>query len=341
MAVEAGKRTVEESYCFGTSLLGSERDKPTTPRKGFLFGSPISHALGPKLHNTLWTDLQLPMTFLSVDSMDKQDFLPLLRSSDCIGASITMPHKVSCMSDVDELRDEARIIGAINTIFVRLDARIGARRYIGANTDCMGIRDAFERSFAGVKQKVRGKVGLVIGGGGTARAAIYALWKFFGVREIYLVNRLDTEVRQIMLSMTAAGCQAKMTHVQSVEDAARCEAPVIVVGAVPDIPAQTDGEVQAKTVVLELLRKLRTRENEQEQEQEQEQDGFLLDMCYHPSPTTSLIKVARDSGWQVVSGIEALIAQGLAQDVLWLEKPIEDSVADEVSKVIRAALRAS
>jgi quinate dehydrogenase len=314
---------------YGQSLLGSDEDNSTKTRTGFLFGHPVAHALGPKLHNILWKRHHLPGKFGYVESMDKKDFLSALHAPNCVGASITMPHKVACMSDVDELTEEGQLIGAINTVFVRLDAKTGARKYIGTNTDCIGIRDAFEASFPGIREAIRGRTGLVIGGGGTTRAAVYALWKFFGITVIYLVNRLETEVEQVTHSMATAGCTVMFIHVKTVDDAERRDLPRIVVGAIPDILPETESEIQAAAVVSTFLKKL---------QREQDQKGFLLDMCYHPSPMTRLITSAHENGWQTITGIEPLIFQGFAQDVLWLERPMEQLVTEEISQVVRAEL---
>ena len=240
-----------------------------------------------------------------------------------------MPHKLSLLPHIDDLTDEARVIGAINTIFVRLDPHTRERRYIGTNTDWIGIRDAFIRTFpAGVRESVRLKAALVVGAGGTARAAVYALWKFFGVVEIYIVNRFEDEVQELVSSMRAKGCGMNMKYVRSVEDAKCLRGPAIAVGTVPDIPAVTEEERQAEEAVGELLSR---------GEGADEGRGWLLDMCYHPTPATRLIKMARKEGWQTVSGIEALKYQGMAQNELWSEKKILSTALEELSRVIDAA----
>lgn len=320
---------LQRSYSFGRTWIGSAGQKVLTPCKGYLFGHPIALSLGPILHHTLWQSLHVPWKFALVDSMDKDDFLPLLKSEDCFGASVTMPHKVTIMTEVDYLTEEAEIIGSINTLFVRIDANSGARRYIGTNTDCIGIREAFLRSFPGCRERVRDGIGLVVGGGGTTRAALYALWKFLDMREVYIVNRLDTEVEALVLSLAANGCSLKMTHVRTPQQASQqCATPSIVVGCVPDILPETEDEVKADNITRTLLEKLT---------QEDAGEGYLLDMCYHPNVVTRLIRMAKACGWQTISGIEALVAQGIAQNELWLERSMKDINADEIYRAVRNA----
>ena len=85
-----------------------------------------------------------------------------------------MPHKITILSDLDELTDEARVIGAINTVFVRKDVK-GVRKYIGANADCVGIREAFQQNFPSVIQTAQGRSAKVISRRSACKSAIYAL----------------------------------------------------------------------------------------------------------------------------------------------------------------------
>ena len=243
-----------------------------------------------------------------------------------------MPHKVACMAHVDAFTEEARLIGAINTVFVRLNDNTSERRYIGTNTDCIGMRDAFETSFPGIRNVVRGMAGMVIGGGGTARAAVYALWKFFGINVVYIVNRIASEVEQVVASMTAGGCPVQLIHVKAIEDVQGRETPRIIVGAIPDIAPRTVDELQVVTVVTAFLKKLQCIPGP-------DKEGFLLDMCYHPRPVTRLIKSAKECGWQTVTGVEALIFGCMAQSMLWSEKSTENYIIDgDEIQFVRAGL---
>ena len=60
-----------------------------------------------------------------------------------------MPHKISIIPYLDELTDQGREVGACNTIFLRSGPN-GERRYIGTNTDVVGIREAFAQNVPGI-----------------------------------------------------------------------------------------------------------------------------------------------------------------------------------------------
>lgn len=309
---------LQESYHYGSSPFKdiSRNEHLRT----FLFGYPISHSLAPVLHSTVWRRLNLPWTYTLVESLTKDDFTPILQSKEFIGAAVTMPHKIAMLDSVDGHMESASVIGAINTIFVRCDDT-GNRKRIGANTDCIGIYEAVQRSFPGGSSEIKCSPGLVVGGGGACRSAVYALWKYFGVQAIYLVNREPGEVERVISSMSAAGVTAKLTHIQSVEQAEGCRGVVSIIGAIPDIPPTTEAERTVQQILLEFLRK--------------EQKGYLVDMCYHPRPLTRLVQSGREHGWNVTLGTEPLIYQAIAQQVLWLEMNVSNSIVTEVSNMVR------
>lgn len=62
--------------------------------------------------------------------------------------TVSRPHKVAITGYLDELTTEGREVGACNTIFVR--EHQGQRRYIGTNTDVVGIREAFAQNIENV-----------------------------------------------------------------------------------------------------------------------------------------------------------------------------------------------
>src|SRR6202035_3168836 len=110
-----------------------------------------------------------------------------------------MPHKVAIIPHLDQLTDEGHVIGAVNTIIIAGEG--GKKTYTGTNTDCIGIRDALLSKSAPVREGDNGQgstAGMVIGGGGTTRAAVYALNKYLGCSPIYLVNRDRQEVRDVL-----------------------------------------------------------------------------------------------------------------------------------------------
>lgn len=207
-----------------------------------------------------------------------------------------MPNKVAIIPHLDELTPECRDVGACNTIFLRTGPK-GERLYCGANTDVVGIRESFYKN---VDESVfRDRPAMVIGGGGAARSAVYALRKWMGVREIYIVNRDDAEVDAVLEECRSKGFGEGLRRVNTVEEAESVEAPGAVVACVPDFAPKTEAEKRTRRIIEVILGK--------------GEKGAVLEMCYNPSPFTQLGALSESLGWKVILGTEAMIWQGLEQ----------------------------
>jgi quinate dehydrogenase len=207
-----------------------------------------------------------------------------------------MPNKVAIIPHLDELTPECRDVGACNTIFLRTGAD-GRRLYCGANTDVVGIRESFYRNTD--ESSFVGRPAMVIGGGGAARSAIYALRKWMRVGDIYIVNRDASEVDAVLSECQSKGFGEGLVRVDTVEAAERVEAPGAIVACVPDFAPKTEAEKRTRQIIETILGK--------------ESKGVMLEMCYNPSPYTILGALAVKLGWKVLLGTEALIWQGLEQ----------------------------
>jgi quinate dehydrogenase len=317
---------LKESYRYGASPLasGSADENLQT----FLFGKPISHSLSPLIQSTLFKSAPASWTYHLVETTDPADLVAKLNSPQFIGASITMPNKIAFQPFVDEITEEAQVIGAINTIFVRLD-RQGRRRHVGANTDCVGVRETLVNGVPGIQKTARDRPAMVIGGGGAARSAIYALWKWIKPSEIYIVNRLKSEVEVIIASFQKTMPTVKLRHVATIAAAQQLQTPYTVVGTIPDYPPREPGEILCWNIIGHFLAR--------------DTKGVFVDMCYVPSPITRLFVAARKHGWNVLPGTEIVVRVCIAQQVLWLErepnqKGYQDALA-AIHQVSREAKR--
>lgn len=304
-----------------------EQNKLTVPRRTYLFGYPLKHSLAPLLHSTIFENLNVPWTYELIESTDKADFLPKLKADDCVGAAVTMPHKIAWLKECDEVTEEGRAIGAINTVYIRKDAVTGEKKYIGTNTDCVGVREAFLQSFPGVLSQSTGKPSLVIGGGGACRSAVFALHQWLGASEVYMVNRVKEEVDAVIESFSKLEGGPKITFVSSVEQALKLETPALIIGTVPDFPPTTEGELVTRDIIKEFLRR--------------DQKGFVLEMCYHPKIVTSFYGLAENNGWKVIPGTESMIHQGIAQEALWMERPLSEMPLEAAKAAVLKALERS
>ena len=236
-----------------------------------------------------------------------------------------MPHKVSIIPHLDEMTEECRDIGACNTIFFKESD--GKRKLVGTNTDHIGIRESFFQNLkeGETRDTYRGRPGLVVGGGGACRSAVYALHRWIGCSDIYIVNRDVAEVEAVIESCTKAGFGGNLIHVKTAAQAQSLAAPGTIVSCIPNFPPKTSEEIGAREAIVAFL--------------EKKEKGAILEMCYHPTPYTEIGNISEKLGWQVILGTEAMIYQGLEQDRYWTGRKVEDLPSKEVHLAIATALK--
>jgi shikimate dehydrogenase len=132
-----------------------------------LIGYPVSHSLSPRIHTAALRarGLEGSYTAIPVPPGQLPATLRALLANGYSGLNVTIPYKQAVMPLMDELSDDARAIGAVNTI-IAANGRLS-----GHNTDGVGfVRALAEAGFDPQAQNV-----LVLGAGGAARAVVYAL----------------------------------------------------------------------------------------------------------------------------------------------------------------------
>ncbi|MFH1841788.1 MAG: type I 3-dehydroquinate dehydratase, partial [bacterium] len=138
-----------------------------------LMGGPhIVHSPGPDCYNRLFGQRGLPFIYLSCLTDDPPAALALLERLGCGGCSVTMPAKRILMDAMDSVSDLARRAGALNTVLWR------AGRRHGENSDAAAIRQLVGESESPPART------LILGGGGTARAALAV-----STGEVFLAGR--------------------------------------------------------------------------------------------------------------------------------------------------------
>lgn len=292
-------------------------------RRAYLVGTPIAHSLSPLLHHSLYSSINKKWGQLLYDTSDLKSFLEMLRTDEkSFGSGVTMPYKLEVIPYLDELTAEGKAIGAVNTIWFKTDEQ-GRRKFCGTNTDCIGVRDAFVTNVRDPSM-FRRRPGLVIGGGGTCRAAVYALQTFLGCSPVYLINRDKDEVDAVIEECKARGFGTDLIHVSNIAQAEKLSSPGAIVSAVPDFPPVTQNEKMARELLTVLLSK--------------PEKGALLEMCYHPSPNTEISKLARKLDWPVIMGTEAMIGQGFEQARLCTGIIITEEMREAARRSIRDAI---
>lgn len=141
-----------------------------------VLGDPVSHSLGPVMHNTAFAELGYNGAYLAFRVKDIGKAVVGIKALGIKGASITIPHKISVMDFLDELDDTAQKIGAVNTILNRKGV------LTGYNSDGFGaVKALFERT------TIKDKNVVILGAGGAARAIGFAIISEGG--RVTVINR--------------------------------------------------------------------------------------------------------------------------------------------------------
>ncbi|KAI5117122.1 hypothetical protein M0805_007969 [Coniferiporia weirii] len=266
-------------------------------KRYFLFGTPISASPSPTLHNAGFEVLGLPHKYALFETAEVDASIrSLLQSPDFGGASVTIPHKLAVMPLLDELTPPAKEIGAVNTIVSRLGPS-NTRVLLGDNTDWIGIRGCIVANLASGASAPT--TGLVIGAGGTSRAALYAL-RSLGIQRIYLYNRTRASAEALLAAFPGYNIEL----IDSLESFPN-GAPTVIVSTVPGSATTLEKESTGLLLSREVFKA---------------DKGVVVDMAYKPAETPLLSLAAAEAGWRVVRGVDVLLEQGFAQFSIWTDR---------------------
>jgi 3-dehydroquinate dehydratase/shikimate dehydrogenase len=247
-------------------------------RSAKLYGviaDPVRHSISPAVHNRAFQSKRMDAVYLPflVHPQHLRDYFSLAEKMGISGFSVTIPHKQKIMRYLDIIDPLARRIGAVNTVWRK------AGKWRGSNTDAEGVTAPLAKKLRLGKSSV-----LLVGNGGAARGAAYALVD--AGAKLFIVGRNPDRVRAL----------AKMC------------------GAEPLMRDQLNGR-QFDAVVHATP--LGMYPNVNECFFRDEIPGELVfDMVYNPLETT-LIKRAREQGKEVIPGIHMFLEQAAHQFEIW------------------------
>jgi shikimate dehydrogenase len=255
-----------------------------------LLGWPVEHSVSPAMHNAAFQALGLDWSYelRPVPPQGLAAAIEELRGAEFGGANVTVPHKQAVIPLLDEIDDDARGIGAVNTVVPR-DGRL-----LGRNTDAGGFLAAL--AAAGVRPA--GRRALLLGAGGAARAVAYAL---AGAGcEVAIHNRTWQRARRLATDLEALSLAAQISALPP--DARLADLDTadfdLLVNATsrgmwprPEVSPWPEG------------RPLPARWN-------------VFDLVYNPLETR-LLRQAREAGALAIDGLGMLVHQGALAFTLW------------------------
>jgi 3-dehydroquinate dehydratase/shikimate dehydrogenase len=260
-----------------------------------VIGDPIAHSLSPLLHNTAFVAQKINAVYLPFLVENLRDFLKAVPDFGLRGFSVTLPHKQSIMRHLQDCDSLSADIGAVNTVVVRRDGSL-----YGCNTDYVGVLRALEKKLALPKSRV-----LILGAGGSARAAAFALSR--AGAGVYICARREVAARELARAVGGETVPRRALCTKSF-DAILNATPV---GMYPQtaISPLAGAELHCRIV---------------------------MDLIYRPE-RTQLLKLAAQKRIATVSGVEMFLAQGFAQWEMWMKRQAPQNA---MRRAVLGALRA-
>lgn len=261
--------------------------KGTTKNLGVM-GWPIAHSLSPVLQNAAIEEAGLDYVYISlpVPPEKLKEAVAGLRAMQFTGWNVTIPHKQAIMAELDAVDEDARIIGAVNTV-VNRDGHL-----TGYNTDCIG----FMQPLAQQGFLPKGKEATILGAGGAARAVIWGLLRA-KVKRITLGVRNPAKAARLAEEFAAYG-EIQVLHWENSAFAEHLAVTDLLVNTTPlGMYPHVEGMPPVDWTKLK-------------------KDALVYDIIYTPERTRFLSE-AQAHGHAIINGEGMLAGQGAAAFTLW------------------------
>ncbi len=256
-----------------------------------LIGDPVGQSLSPAMHNAAFRALGLNCAYITlrVPKPTLANAIAGVRALGIAGLNVTIPHKISIISLLDELDESANLVGAVNTV------KNNRGKLIGFNTDGEGALRALEEKIGSVK----GKEVVLLGAGGAARAIAFSLARV-GAR-LTIANRTVPRAQAL-----ASAVEQKLSTNVKVASLNRAELTKALKNVDVLINATSVGmhpKIDKTLVRANMMRR-----------------GLVVyDIVYKPL-RTKLLREARRAGGKTIDGLGMLVHQGALAFEIWTGK---------------------
>ena len=261
-------------------------------RLAAVVANPIKHSISPFIHNRAFEATNTNGVYLAweVEGTDLAETVANIRRYQMFGINLSMPYKEQVIPYLDQLSEESRLIGAVNTVVNREGT------LIGYNTDGKGFFKSLP-SF-----KISGKRMVLLGAGGAAKAI--------------LAQAILDGVSQVSVFVRSASIEKTRPYLEKLQNATGFRVDLFALEDVQDLQdsiTQADLLVNATSVGMDgvsqpiptsivLPEKL-----------------LVADVIYQPFETPFL-KWARNQGNQAINGLGMLLYQAAEAFQLWTGK---------------------
>ncbi len=270
--------------------------------KSGVIGNPIKHSKSPIIHG-YWLnkyDINGSYKAIEIDNDDFEEQIYNLFKEGYAGFNVTIPYKIRIIDICDYLSDDARAIGAVNTVIRMKNGKIEGR-----NTDSFGFIENIKNNID--NYHFNNKNAMILGAGGAARACVYGLLKE-GTKKLYISNRTKEKAENLAKEMKKYGnievvdWNNKENYLEDIK--------LLVNSTSLGMTGKNELEIDLSSLP---------------------KDALVNDIVYAPLNTQLLCK-AKNNGNEIVTGIGMLIHQAIPAFEAWFG--IKPKVTQELEKLV-------
>ncbi len=269
-----------------------------------LFGYPIAHSVSPQLHKLLFEHNQVDADYIAVEiPADQLREAFALAKEKCRGCNLTIPHKIDVLPLLDEIDEDAKSLGSVNTVL------FSDGKAYGYNTDLDGMSLAF--SVDGIS--LARKDALILGNGGVSAMAAYLCAKHGSAVTVCAREPQGQKARHLQQLLRRCGYEIQLTDFSHIPQ----QTQIVINGT----PVGMSPEEGCSPLSLAHC----------------PQAEYLFDCIYNPR-RTAFIQEARKRSIPCQDGLLMLVGQAAKAQQIWLSKQFSQKQLLDTKEVLAAKL---
>ncbi|MDR2056858.1 MAG: shikimate dehydrogenase [Dysgonamonadaceae bacterium] len=147
-----------------------------------LIGNPLKHSFSKGFFNDKFSEENIDAEYINFEIPSIKEVNLIIKNNPRLkGLNVTIPYKEQVIPFLDQLSENARLIGAVNVI--KIDRNKGKIKLTGFNSDIIGFKESIDPLL-----QVHHKQALILGTGGSAKAIYYGL-KQLGIVTTYVSRK--------------------------------------------------------------------------------------------------------------------------------------------------------
>ena len=278
-----------------------------------IIGYPLSHTLSPSMHNFIYQKLGIDVEYKKweISPNNLKSHIEKINNKNFIGANITVPYKEKIVSLLDEIRNEAKFTGAVNTIVKNNN------KLIGYNTDVYGIEQTLDIK---LKNDVINNA-VIFGAGGAAKAALFVLLQR-GLNNLTIVNRTKSNALKMISKFNNVNYdQTIITLNEKSQIKSACLSADLIINTTI-LGMKGSGYEDISPIDSTFI----------------DSNSVIFDMVYNPTKT-QLIKIALERNANIIEGLNMLVYQAIKSIELWTGiRPSFDDMYSKCKEILEGKL---